>query len=105
MTANLFIIILTIGSSVSSLLTEAIKNSLKDSGKKISANLIALMNAIVIGCGGTALSYHFLEIPWTANNIICLVLMSACVWISEMVGYDKIIQLVDQIKGNKGFGA
>jgi len=95
----LFIVILTIGASVSSLMTEAIKKAFIDAGKDFSANLIALVNALLIGCGGTAACYCFLDIPWSANNISCLFLMALCVWIAEMVGYDKVIQLIGQIKG------
>lgn len=97
MTITLFITILTIGSAVSSLLTEAFKKLLAE--RKYSANLLALINAILIGCGGTALVYIFMGIDWSANNIICLVLMAFCVWIAEMTGYDKVIQLIAQIKG------
>lgn len=99
MTITLFIFLLTIGATASSLLTEAIKTAFNNSGKEYSANLIALVNAVVVGCGGTALAYIFMNIPWTTNNIICLVLMALCVWVSEMVGYDKVMQLIAQIKG------
>lgn len=99
MTITLFIFILTIGAAASSLLTEAIKKFFENAGKTYSANLIALVNAIVCGCGGTALAYIFMDIPWTGTNILCLVLMALCVWVSEMVGYDKVIQLITQIKG------
>ena len=37
------------------------------------------------------------NIPWTTNNIICLVLMGVAVWIASMVGYDKLLQLLKQI--------
>ena len=39
-----------------------------------------------------------LGIPWTVNNIICLVIMIVAVWIGSMIGYDKIIQLLKQIQ-------
>lgn len=99
MTITLFIYILTIGAIAASLLTKAIKKTFDNSGKTYSANLIALVNACVIGCGGTAIAYIFMGVPFTANNVICLVLMTLCVWVSEMVGYDKVIQLIAQIKG------
>lgn len=41
--------------------------------------------------------YMLQDIPWTTNNIICLVLMGVAVWIASMIGYDKLLQLVRQI--------
>lgn len=97
MTITLFITMLTLGAGVTSLLTEAIKKAYSNAGKEYSANMIALINALVVGCGGTAILYMLLSIPWTVNNIICLFLMGFAVWIASMVGYDKILQLLQQI--------
>lgn len=97
MTITLFISMLTLGAGVTALLTEAIKKAYTNAKKEYSANVIALTNAIVVGCGGTAVLYMLRGIPWTTNNIICLVLMGAAVWIASMVGYDKILQLLKQI--------
>ena len=102
MTVTLFVTILTIGAAVSALLTEAIKKAYINSKKDYSANVIALINAAVVGGGGTAVTYMLVGIPWNVNNIICLVLMIVCVWIGSMVGYDKIIQLIKQIAESKG---
>lgn len=41
--------------------------------------------------------YMLQEIPWTTNNIICLVLMGVAVWVASMIGYDKLLQLLKQI--------
>ena len=97
MTITLFISVLTFGAVATSLLTEAIKKWYANAGKDYSSNIIALVNAIVIGMGGTAICYMLMNIPWTVNNIICLVLMGFAVWIGSMIGYDKIIQLLKQI--------
>ena len=99
MTITLFITILTIGAAVTSLLTEAIKKFYENAKKEYSANAIALVNAIVVGWGGTAVTYILLGQPWTVNNIICLILMGEAVWIGSMIGYDKVIQLLKQIAG------
>ena len=101
MTVTLFITIVTVAAMVASLLTEAIKKAYENAKKEYSANLIALVNAIVVGCGGTAVSYMLLAIPWTVNNIICLILMGIAVWIGAMIGYDKVIQTIQQIATKK----
>lgn len=104
MTVTLFVTILTIGAMVSGLLTEAIKKAYSNVNKDYSANVIALINAVVVGGGGTAVTYMLLGISWEINNIICMCLMVICVWIGSMVGYDKIIQLIKQIAESKGVG-
>lgn len=102
MTITLFISIFTIGAALSGLLTEAVKKAYENAGKQYSANVIALIDALVVGGLGTAMSYMLLGIPWTVNNIICLILMVVVVWVGSMIGYDKVIQLFAQIKDIKG---
>lgn len=97
MSTTLFTLLLTVFSAVSVLLTEAIKKSFDNSGKKYSANVLALINALVVGCGGTAVVYLLLGIPFVLTNIVCLLLMGGAVWIGSMVGYDKVKQLIIQI--------
>jgi len=97
MSITLFITILTIGGMVTTLLTEAIKKMYANMNKDYSSNIIALVNAIVVGCGGTAVVYMLGGIEWTVNNIICLILMAIAVWIASMLGFDKVIQTVNQI--------
>lgn len=97
MTITLFITMLTVGAGITALLTEAIKQAYSNAGKDYSANVIALINALVVGCGGTAVTYMLMDISWEVNNIICLILMGVAVWVASMIGYDKIIQLLKQI--------
>lgn len=97
MTVTLFITVLTVGAMISGLLTEAIKKFYENAHKEYSANVIALVNAVVVGMGGTAVMYMLLGIAWTVNNVICLVLMGIAVWVASMIGYDKVIQMLQQI--------
>ena len=94
MTIELFLFLFTIGSLISSLLTEAIKKTQTD----MSSNIIAFIDAIMVGCGGTCSAYAIMGIPFTAVNIICVVLMTFCVWVGSMVGYDKVMQTIAQLK-------
>lgn len=92
MTMTLFLTLFTIGSMASSLLTEAIKKSFKG----LSTNIIALINAAIVGLGGTAAAYILMGIPFSLENITCLILMVVCIWIGSMVGYDKCKQTLEQ---------
>lgn len=95
MTIQLFMFLFTIGSVVASLLTEAIKKSFTD----ISTNMIALINACIVGILGTICAYIFMDITFNVSNGICIVLMAMCIWIGSMIGYDKVMQTISQIKG------
>lgn len=97
MTVTLFISLFTFGSMLCGVITEAIKNAYKNADKPYSANVIALVDALVVGGLGTATAYMLMGIPWTVNNIICLVLMCVVIWLGAMVGFDKILQTISQI--------
>ena len=98
MSTTLFITMFTVGAAASALLTESVKKFYANVGKECSPNVVALVDAVVIGAGGTAVVYMLMNIPWTVNNIICLILMTVCVWIGSMIGYDKVAQLLKQIE-------
>lgn len=98
MSVSLFLTLLSFMAVAVSLVTEAIKKLLDEKKVKYSSNLVVLIIAVIVGVGGTAVSYIFLGIPFTSPNVICMVLMAVAVWVGAMVGYDKIIQLIGQIK-------
>lgn len=98
MTVTLFATILTIGAMLNALLTEAIKKAYENEGKEYSPNVVALADALIIGGAGTAAVYMLMDIPWTVNNIICLLIMIVAVWIASMIGYDKVLQLAKQVE-------
>lgn len=95
MTIELFLFLFTIGSLVSSLLTEALKKL----NKTLSTNIIALIDAVMVGLGGTISAYVLMGIAWTPVNIVCMILMTFCIWIGSMIGYDKVMQTLAQLKG------
>lgn len=95
MTIELFIYMFTIGSAFASLFTEATKKAFP----YISNNILALINAVVIGLAGSACAFVFLDIPFDLKNVLSAVLMSFCIWIGAMLGYDKVIQTIKQLKG------
>lgn len=98
MTVQLFMSLLSNGAILTGLLTEAIKKFYYNMGKNAPPNLIAIINALVIGIGETAAAYSFKNIPWTFNNIICLLSMVFAIWLISMLGYDKVKQALYQIK-------
>ena len=98
MSVSLFIAIFVGGGLVNILLTQAIKQFYYNRGEAASPNVIALVNAIIIGGGGTAFAYSLLGIAWTVNNILCLIAMMLFVWMGSMIGYSKILETYRQFR-------
>lgn len=101
MTLTLFMTLLVVLTVCVSLITEAVKKFLEDAGIKYSANVVVLIVAVIVGAGGTALMYLFMGIAFTPPNIVCMVLMAVAVWVGAMVGYDKVVQMIEQLKNLK----
>ena len=97
MTVTLFISLFSFGSLLCGLVTEAIKKAYQNAEKEYSANIIALVDALIVGGVGTATAYMLMGIPWTVNNVICLVLMCVVIWLGAMLGFDKVLQTITQI--------
>ena len=95
MTLTTFLFIFFIGAAAASLFTEALKKVFWD----MSSNLIALISSAVVGVGGTIIAYILMDIPLDSKNIVCIILMTFLIWLGSMIGYDKVIQTIEQIKG------
>ena len=87
-----FIAMLTIESVAAGALTQTVKQFYINAGKKYNANVIALVNAIVLGGLLTAGIYLIKDIPFNTDTIIELMALCVLNWIGSMVGYDKILQ-------------
>ena len=98
MTVTLFVLLIAVFAMAVSLITEAVKNLLSDFKLKYSSNMLVLIVALFVGILGTVVAYALLGIPFTTNNIICIGLITLAVWVGAMVGYDKVIQMIEQIK-------
>lgn len=94
MTIEIFLFLFTIGSLISALLTEAIKKL----DLNLSINIIALIDAVIVGLLGTIAFYIIMGIVWSPANIVCIFLMALCIWIGSMIGYDKVMQTIAQLK-------
>ena len=94
MTIEIFLFLFTIGSLISALLTEAIKKL----DLNLGINIIALIDAVIVGLLGTIAFYIIMGIVWSPANIVCIFLMTLCIWIGSMIGYDKVMQTIAQLK-------
>lgn len=98
MSFEIFLLLLMIVSILTGLVTESIKKLLDETKKPYRANLLAGIVAVVLSIG---VDSGYIILTETAMNekmaviLIALVLLS---WLSAMVGYDKVIQAIGQIK-------
>ena len=98
MTLTLFMALLVVFAVAVSLMTEAVKKLLDNAEVKYSANVVVLIVALVVGIAGTSLAYVVLGIALTPINIVYTILMAVAIWVGSMVGYDKVIQMIGQLK-------
>lgn len=98
MTIEVFLALLLILSSANALLTQAVKKFLDGYEFKYSSNVVALIDSIIVGAVGTYVYYLLDNIPFDGQHIMFLILLTIATWISSMIGYDKILQLMNQIK-------
>lgn len=98
MTITLFIMLITLFSTITGLCTQFVKKILDEFHIKYSSNIIACIVACIVGIGGTAIYYALNAIPFVGLNIVCMLLMGVASAIGSMVGYDKVIQTIHQFK-------
>lgn len=100
MSLELFLLGLMIVSIFTGLFTEGIKMLLEDMKVKYHSNILAGGVAVVlsalVGAGYMILTETQIN-DKMAVYLIALVLLS---WLASMVGYDKVIQAIAQLKNN-----
>lgn len=97
MTVTVFLILLTIYATATSIITEAVKKFMDGQKIAYASNVLVLAIAVIVGCGGTAIYYVNCQVPFTALNSVYLALMGVANWVGAMVGYDKVKQAISQI--------
>lgn len=98
MTMEIFLLLLLITSSVAGLATEGIKKLLDEKGRNYSKNALAgyvsLALSVLVG-GGYIILF---EIHLDAKLFVYLIALMLLSWLCAMVGYDKVIQTISQLK-------
>lgn len=97
MTITLFISLLTVLSMAVSLVTEGCKKLLNSLSVSYATNMVVLIVSAIVGAVGTSAAYIILGIAFTGANVVCIILMAIAVWLCAMLGYDKVVQLIEQM--------
>lgn len=93
-----FMLGLLVVSTLTGLVTEAIKKLLSERGVTYYANTLAGVVAIILSAA-IGIGYVVLTgTGFTAQIIVYIVTMVFVSWLCSMVGYDKVIQAIKQFK-------
>lgn len=93
-----FLFGLMIVSTLTSLVTEAVKKIMAENNKKYSANTVAGVASAVLS---TAVSIGYIVFTggsFAGQTIVCIVAMVFMSWLCSMVGYDKVVGIIGQFK-------
>lgn len=100
-TIDIFLIGLMIVSTLTGLVTEAIKRILTELKVNYYSNLLSGIVAVALSAGVGICYIVFGGIGFTAQSIICLIVLAFASWLCSMIGYDKVIQVIAQFKNIK----
>lgn len=96
-----FIIGLTVVTTLTGLVTEAIKKILNGKNKTYCANtlagIVAAVLSVFVGIGYAIIA----SVAFSSQYIVCVIALAFVSWLCAMVGYDKVFQAIIQIKTNK----
>ncbi len=99
MTLQIFLLGLLIVSTLTGLVTEAVKKWLVERNKTYHANALAGYMAIIISVAIGVAYVILTETAFNAQMAVYLIALVFLSWLSAMVGYDKVIQAISQFKG------
>ena len=98
MTLEIFLAGLLAVTLLTGLVTEGIKKNLQERNIKYYANAlaggVAVALSVLVGTGYMVLT----ETAFNAKAAVLLIALMFLSWVCSMVGYDKVVQLITQIK-------
>ena len=98
MNLEFFLLLLMITSIMTGLFTEGIKKLLDEAGKSYKSNIlvgaVATVLSIAVGAGYIIL----MDVQINDKMAVILIALVLLSWLSAMVGYDKVMQAISQIK-------
>ena len=92
---------LAVSSTITGLMTEAVKAILDEAGQTYYSNILAALVAI---CTGTAMGVAYIictESGFTPQNVIAIIALVVLTFLCATLGYDKVIQTLTQIGGSE----
>lgn len=85
--------LLTVCATMTSLITEAIKRAFTDKQPTITAAIVSVVTGIGVPIGYLILSHMAI----TTQDIVYIVAMVVLTWLCATLGYDKVLQVIEQM--------
>ena len=98
---EVFLIGLLVVSTLTGLVTEAVKHILLALKVNYQANILSGIVAVSLSAAIGIGYVVFASIGFSAQSIISIIVLAFMSWLSAMVGYDKVIQVINQFKNIK----
>ena len=98
MNFEIALMLLLIVATMTGLVTEAVKKVLQEGNVYYKPNLLAGLVAVALSVGVGAAYIVLTETALTARMAVYLIALVFLSWLSAMVGYDKVVQSISQIK-------
>lgn len=100
-TFDVFLVGLMVVSTLTSLVTEAIKKILAERESKYNANTLAGIVAVILSAGIGAGYIVLTGTSFTSQIVVCIIALMFMSWLCAMVGYDKVIDYLKKTKTKK----
>ena len=101
MTIETFLMLLLAVSVFTGLFTEAVKIVMDGLGAKYCSNVLAGGVAVILSVLVSAAYVVLTETAYNNKMMVYLIALTLLSWLSAMVGYDKVIQAILQIRGKE----
>ena len=98
MNIEIALMLLLIVATMTGLVTEAVKKVLQEGNIPYKPKLLAGLVAVALSVGVGAAYIVLTETALTAQMGVYLIALVFLSWLSAMVGYDKVVQTISQIK-------
>ena len=100
MNMEIFLMLLMVTSIFTGLFTEAVKMCLDYFKVKLPNNLLAGVVSVILSVLVSVAYMLLAEIAYTDKMMVYLIALVLLSWLSAMVGYDKVVQALMQLKNN-----
>lgn len=95
-TIDTFLLGLLVTSTMTSLVTEALKKLLIEHGVCFKSNTLAGVVSLILSTAIGSAYAVAISLEITAAVIVCMIALVIMSWLCAMVGYDKVIQTIKQ---------
>lgn len=98
---DVFMIGLLVVSTLTGLTTEAVKRILSALNVNYQSNILSGIVAVVLSAAIGVCYVLVANVGFTAMSIVTIIALAFMSWMSAMVGYDKVVQVIGQFKNIK----